>query len=73
MRIQRKHWRGDLIPVMAAAFIAIVGQAIILFNDFGPGDDLQAGGSARMTTAAAVSKAGAIQIPSEPPSGRPTA
>jgi hypothetical protein len=73
MHIQREYWRGDLIPVMAAAFIAVVGQAIILLNDFGPGNDLQGSGSARMITAAAVSKAGAIQIPSELPSGRPIA
>ncbi len=72
MYTQRKHRRGDLIPMIVAAFAAVVGQAIILVNDFGSGNDLQGSGSARMATAAAVSRAGAIEIPSELPAGRPT-
>jgi hypothetical protein len=69
MHAQRKHRRGDLIPVIVAAIVAVVGQAAILFNDFGAGNHSQ--GSANMITAAAVSRAGAIEIPSEPPAGPP--
>jgi hypothetical protein len=69
MHAQRKHRRGDLIPVVVAVTVAVVGQAAILFNDFGPGNRSQ--GSGNMITAAAVSRAGAIEIPSEPPAGRP--
>jgi hypothetical protein len=58
------------VPMLVAAIVAVVGTAVILFNDFGPGNDSQASGSARMITAAAVSRAGAIEIPSQPPAGR---
>jgi hypothetical protein len=37
MHAQRKDRRGDLIPVIVAAIVAVVGTAAILFNDFGPG------------------------------------
>jgi hypothetical protein len=68
MHAQRKDRRGDSIPVIVAAFVAVVGTAVILFNDVGPGDS-QGSGSARMITAAAVSRAGAIEFPSAPPTG----
>jgi hypothetical protein len=69
MHAQRKVRRGDSsIPVIVAAIVAVVGTAVILFNDFGPGNDSQ--GTGKMITAAAVSRAGAIEIPSEPPAGR---
>ena len=71
MRAQRKDRRGDLIPVIVAAIVAVVGQTVILFNDFGAGNDSQGRGNARMITAAVVSRAGAIEIPSELPAGRP--
>jgi hypothetical protein len=58
--------------VLVTAFVAVVGTAVILFNDFGPGNDSQGSGNARMITAAAVSRAGAIQIPSQPTAGRST-
>ena len=64
MQAQREHRRGDLIPVIVAAIVAVVSQTSILFNDFGPGNDRQSSSSARMITAAVVSRAGAI--PSEP-------
>jgi hypothetical protein len=67
MHAQRKDRRGDLIPVMVAAFVAVVGQTVILFNDFGPGNNPQGSDSATMITAAAVSRAGAIEISPEPP------
>ena len=66
----RKNRRGDLIPVMVAAIVAVVGTGAILFNDFGP-DNNSLGSGNRMITAAAVSRGGAIEIPSEPPADRP--
>jgi hypothetical protein len=73
MHTQREYRRSRSIPVIVAVFVAVVGQALVLFNDFGPGSDSPSGGSATMITAAALSRAGAIEIPSEPPAGRPTA
>jgi hypothetical protein len=70
MHAQRKDRRGGLIPVIVAAFVAVVGQTVIIFNDFGASNDSQGSGSATMITAAVVSRAGAIEIPSEPPAGR---
>jgi hypothetical protein len=70
MHAQRNDRRGDLIPVIVAAIVAVVGTAAILFNDFGPSNDSQGGGNG-MVTAAAVSRAGAIVIPSGPPADRP--
>jgi uncharacterized membrane protein len=65
---QRKDRRGDLIPVIVTAIVAIVGTAGILIN-LGSGNDAQGNGNATMISAAAVSRAGAIEIPSEPPAG----
>ena len=59
--------RSGSISVIVAAIVAVVGQAAILLNDFGPGDDSLGNGSARMITAAEVSRAGATEFPSEPP------
>ncbi len=61
MHAQRK------VPMLVAAIIAVVGQTVILFNDFGPGNDSQGRGNARMITASAVSRAGAIEIRSGSP------
>ena len=58
------------MPVIVAAIVAVAGTAAILVSDFGPGNDSQGSGNARMITAAAVSKAGAIEIPSESAAGR---
>jgi hypothetical protein len=52
------------IPITVALIIAIVGQAIVLFGDFGPGSHPH--GSSNMITAAAVTRAGAIEIPVGP-------
>jgi len=60
-----------LKSVTVAVIVAVVGQTAILFNDFGPGNDSLGSDSARMITAAVVSRAGAIEIPSEPPASRP--
>jgi hypothetical protein len=70
MHAQRKDRRGDAIPVIVTVIVAVVGTAGILFNDFDPGNGSQGSGNARMITAAAVSRAGAIEIPSEPPAGQ---
>jgi hypothetical protein len=57
------HWRIKISPVIIAIIVAVVGQAAILLNDFGPSKDP---GSSTMITAAAVAKAGAIEIPEGP-------
>jgi hypothetical protein len=64
MHAQRK------VPVLVTAFVAVVGTAVILFNDFDPAADSRADGEARAITAAAVSRAGAIEIPSGSLAGR---
>ena len=71
MHAKRKDRRGDPIPLIGAVFVAVMGQTVVLFNDFGAGIDSQVSGNATMITAAAVSRAGAIEIPSEPPAARP--
>ena len=50
-----------------ALIVAVVGQAAILFNDFGPGNGSHRGGNPSMISAAAVSRAGATEVPSTPP------
>ena len=70
MYAQRKGQRA-WVPVSVALFVAMAGQTVVLFNDFGPGNHSRASASERMITAAAVSRAGAIQIPSQPPARRP--
>jgi len=62
--------RIRLKPVIVTAIVAIVSTAVVLFNDFGPSNDSQGSGRASMITAAAVARAGAIEIPSKPPAGR---
>ena len=54
------------MPVVIALLVAIVGQAAILLNDFGPGNGSRRDGNPGMVTAAAVSRAGATEIPSAP-------
>jgi hypothetical protein len=56
--------------MLVAALVAVLGTAVILFSDFSPDQDPQGGANARIITAAAVSKAGAIEIPSDPTSGQ---
>jgi hypothetical protein len=53
------------LPMLVTAFVAVLGTAVILFNNVNSGADLPAGAKARSITAAAVSRAGAIEIPSE--------
>jgi hypothetical protein len=52
------------VPMLVTAFVAVVGTAVILFNNFNPATDPQVADKARAITAAAVSRAGAIEIPS---------
>ena len=70
MHAQRKNRRGDVIPAIVTLIVAVGCTAGILLNDFDPANDSQRSGNARMITAAAVSRAGAIEIPSEPPAGQ---
>jgi hypothetical protein len=71
MDAQRNDRRRNLAVVMAAAFVALAGQAGILFDDFGGGNNSPGSSGARMITAAAVSKAGAIETWPGPVAGRP--
>ena len=68
MAIQNKHGNGGLRPAIVAAIVAIASAAGIIFDDFGPSSASQDSGTARMVTAEAVSRAGAMEIPSELPS-----
>ena len=70
MQAQGKDRRGGSIPVIATAIVAVVGQTLILINDFGGGNNSLGSGNARMITAAVVSRAGAIEIPSQADVGR---
>ena len=51
--------------IKMSAAVIIVAVVAILLNGFGTGS-----GSSNMIPAAAVARAGAIEIPSEPPVGR---
>jgi hypothetical protein len=68
--VDRQMYAQRKVPMLVAAFVAVVGTAVILFNDLGPDTASRGSGNARMITAAAVSRAGAIEVPSAPPVGR---
>jgi hypothetical protein len=70
MHAQKKDRRGGAVPVIVMVVAAVMATAGILLNDFSPGNGSQGSGNARMITAAAVSRAGAIEIPSAPPAGQ---
>ena len=57
----RNEWRGGWKVALGAAFVAVAGQAVILSDDFGVGNNSRDNGSARMITAAAVSNDGATE------------
>lgn len=65
MRIKSNYRNSLLSPAFAAAIVAIASSAAIIFDDFGPSHPQQDEARARIVTAAAVSKAGAIESPSE--------
>ena len=67
MDAQRNDRRGDLMPAMVAVIVAVLCTAIIVLIDFGPGSGSIGNGDAKMITAAAVARAGAIEIPPERP------
>lgn len=70
MDAQRNDRRGNSTLAIVAAFAALAGQAVVIFDDFGAGNNPQGSDRARMVTAAAVSKAGAIETWPEPGAGR---
>jgi hypothetical protein len=51
------------VPVIVALIVAVLGQAIILFGDFRPNNHPNGGG---MVTAAALTRAGAVEVPAGP-------
>lgn len=65
MRIKSNYRNSLLSPAFAAAIVAIASAAAVLLDDLGPSHSSQDEARARIVTAAAVSKAGAIEIPSE--------
>jgi hypothetical protein len=70
METESKDRHGHLMPAMAALVVAVLGTAGLAYQDFGPANGSQVSSDANMITAAAVSKAGAIQIPSQPRAGQ---
>jgi hypothetical protein len=64
IEVTHMHQRIKISPLVIAIIIAVVGQAVILLNDFGPGKGSGSGNG--MITAAAVSRTGAIDIPVGP-------
>ncbi|WP_044591416.1 hypothetical protein [Bradyrhizobium sp. LTSPM299] len=64
-RNMKIHVRRDLMPVIVTAIVAVVGVAGIL-NNLRPANGSQGSTNHGMITAAAVSRAGAIEFPSEP-------
>ena len=52
------------VPVLIAAFVAVVGSAVVFSNNISPHTDAQERANAAIVTAAAVARAGAIEIPS---------
>lgn len=60
-----RYWRGDLVPVTAAAAIAMMGIVAFLFVHFVPEKDVPTGGIG-MTTTTVLDKAGAIALPTDP-------
>jgi hypothetical protein len=58
------------VPILVAVSVAVAGTVGILFNDFDANIASQDRGNARLITAAAVSRAGAIEVPSAASAGR---
>jgi hypothetical protein len=55
--------------MLVAALVAVSGEAVVIFNDINPYDNPRDFANARIITASAVSRAGAIETPSPPPGG----
>jgi hypothetical protein len=62
-RSAKRRTNVKISPVMIAFIVAVLGQAVVLFGDFGPNNRPHGNG---MITAAAVMKAGAIEVPAGP-------
>jgi hypothetical protein len=58
--------RHSWMPALISAIVAVAGCAALLVMDFGPSNGSQVHGGG-MITAAAVSRAGAIELPTAPP------
>jgi hypothetical protein len=65
MSAHRKDRHRELVPMIVAGLIALVCSVSIFWMDFGPGSDAQGSGNG-MITAAVLSKAGAVALPTEP-------
>jgi hypothetical protein len=65
MQVRRKDRLGDWIPALLIAIIAVVCTAGVALDVFSLNDS-RSSSDARMITAAALSRAGAIEAPSEP-------
>ena len=72
MRIQSKYRNSLPESGVRGRSVAIASTAAILFDDFGPSHASQDRGTATMISAAAISKAGAIEISSAPSVSPPT-
>lgn len=57
--------RHSWMPALISAIVAVVGSAVLLLMDFGPSSGWPVHGGG-MITAAAVSRAGAIELPTAP-------
>jgi len=69
IEVTHMHQRIKMSPAVIAVAITVLGQAAFLLNDFGSG---KGSASSNMISAAAVARAGAIEIPVGPgnhPSG----
>jgi hypothetical protein len=64
-RQDQRDQREDLIPMAIATMVAAAGIVALVWLDFGPGSDSHRDDG--ITTASAVSRAGAFVTPSEPP------
>ena len=62
MHAHGKNRRGDLVPMAAAAVVAVVGIAALVFMEVGLKDDVQRD-SISMITTAVVDRAGATALP----------
>jgi hypothetical protein len=65
MHAHSKDNREAFGPVRAAIVIAVVGAATLFFTVFAPKNDIQHGDN-NMITAAAIGRAGATALPTEP-------
>jgi hypothetical protein len=66
MQVRRKDRLGDWIPALLIAIIAVVCTAGVALDVFVSLNDSRNSSDARMITAAALSRAGAIEALSEP-------